>query len=89
MNWDQIQGNWKQLKGSAKEQWGKLTDDQLDVMAGQRDQMAGKIQELYGISKHEAETQVAEWQGRVLDKMRALGQDSKTTSLKSTSPVAK
>ncbi|MBC7918246.1 MAG: CsbD family protein [Rhodoferax sp.] len=69
MNWDRIEGNWKQFKGSAKAQWGKLTDDHLDVLAGQRTQMAGKIQELYGISKDEAEKQLTEWQASVLDKM--------------------
>ena len=69
MNWDRIEGNWKQFKGSAKAQWGKLTDDHLDVLAGQRTQMAGKIQELYGISKDEAEKQLSEWQASVLDKM--------------------
>lgn len=69
MNWDRIEGNWKQFKGSAKAQWGKLTDDHLEVMAGQRTQMAGKIQELYGISKDEAEKQLTEWQASVLDKM--------------------
>ena len=69
MNWDRIEGNWKQFKGSAKAKWGKLTDDHLDVLAGQRTQMAGKIQELYGISKDEAEKQLSDWQADVLDKM--------------------
>ena len=69
MNWDRIEGNWKQFKGSAKAQWGKLTDDHLEVMAGQRTQMAGKIQELYGISKDEAEKQLTEWQASVLNNM--------------------
>jgi len=86
MNWDQIEGNWKQLKGSAKEQWGKLTDDQLDVMAGQRDRMGGKIQELYGISKGEAEKQLVEWHGRVLDKLNSIGKPSADTTV--TKPAA-
>ena len=90
MNWDRIEGNWKQLKGNAKEQWGKLTDDQLDVIAGQRDQMAGKIQELYSVSKHEAEKQIADWQAIVLEKMNALGKDSsKTGSDTHASPKSK
>ena len=90
MNWDRIEGNWKQLKGNAKEQWGKLTDDQLDVIAGQRAQMAGKIQELYGITKHEAEKQVAEWQAVVLKKMHAMGKDSpQLDGEKSVGPKAK
>ena len=65
MNWDRIEGNWKQFKGNAKVQWGKLTDNQLDVIAGKRDSLAGKIQEAYGISKDEAEKQLAEWQKRM------------------------
>jgi len=62
MNWDQIQGNWKQFKGTAKQQWGKITDDQLDVIAGKRDLLAGKVQEAYGVTKEDAEKQVATWE---------------------------
>ena len=65
MNWDRIEGNWKQFKGNVKAQWGKITDDQLDVIAGKRDNLAGKIQETYGISKDEAEKQLAAWQKHV------------------------
>lgn len=65
MNWDQIEGNWKQFKGNVKQQWGKLTDDQLDVVAGKRAALAGKIQETYGVSKDEAEKQLAEFQVRI------------------------
>jgi uncharacterized protein YjbJ (UPF0337 family) len=68
MNWDRIEGNWKQLKGNVKQQWGKLTDDQIDVIAGKRDKLAGKIQESYGISKDEAEKQLAAWQDRQEEK---------------------
>jgi len=64
MNWDRIEGNWKQFKGNVKQQWGKLTDDQLDVIAGKREHLAGKIQESYGITKDEAEKQLAAWQER-------------------------
>lgn len=81
MNWDRIEGNWKQLKGSAKTQWGKLTDDHLDVMAGQRVQMAGKLQEIYGISKDEAEKQLAKWQAAALAKL-----DQATASAKANTP---
>lgn len=68
MNWDRIEGNWMQFKGNAKEQWGKLTDDQLDVIAGKRDNLAGRIQESYGITKDEAEKQLADWQSRMKEK---------------------
>jgi uncharacterized protein YjbJ (UPF0337 family) len=75
MNWDRIEGNWKQFKGNALQQWGKLTDDQLDVIAGKRDLLLGKIQETYGITKDETETQLAEWEKR----MQALGESQDVT----------
>ena len=62
MNWDRIEGNWKQFKGGIKERWGNLTDDQLAELSGQRDQLAGKIQEVYGLTRDEAEKQLADWQ---------------------------
>jgi uncharacterized protein YjbJ (UPF0337 family) len=61
MNWDHIEGNWKQFKGNVKKQWGKLTDDQIDVIAGKRHKLAGTIHETYGISKDEAEKQLADF----------------------------
>jgi uncharacterized protein YjbJ (UPF0337 family) len=64
MNEDTIKGNWKELKGKAREQWGKLTDDDLDVVAGKRDQMVGKIQQAYGRTKEEAETELKAWEDR-------------------------
>ena len=61
MNWDQAGGKWNQVKGSVKEKWGKLTDDDLKVIEGKRDRLIGKIQERYGVTKENAEQQVAQW----------------------------
>jgi uncharacterized protein YjbJ (UPF0337 family) len=61
MNWDRVEGNWKQLKGKAREKWGKLTDNDFEAIAGKKDQLIGRIQERYGISKDEAQTQADEW----------------------------
>ncbi|GAB2879756.1 CsbD family protein [Uliginosibacterium flavum] len=58
MNWDIVEGDWKQFKGKVKTQWGKLTDDKLDEIAGKRIELSGKLQEAYGISRDEAETQI-------------------------------
>jgi len=58
MNWEQIRGNWEQAKGELKVRWGKLTDDDLARVNGERDKLVGRLQELYGISKEEAEKQV-------------------------------
>jgi len=64
MNRHRVEGNWKQIKGKAKQQWGKLTDNEFDVIAGKRDQLSGKIQEQYGITKEEAEKQIAAFEKR-------------------------
>lgn len=67
MNWDIVEGSWTQFKGNVQVQWGKLTDDHLDVIAGNRDQLAGKIQETYGVTKDEAETQIRSFEARNKD----------------------
>lgn len=64
MNWDIIEGNWDQFKGKVKIQWGKLTDDHLDVIAGKRDVLVGRIQEVYGLSKEDAERQISDFEKR-------------------------
>ena len=64
MNWDIVEGNWDQFKGKVKIQWGKLTDDHLDVIAGKRDVLAGRIQEVYGLSKEDAERQISDFEKR-------------------------
>lgn len=61
MNWDRVAGNWKQLKGEVRLKWAKLTDDDLDMIEGSREKLVGRLQELYGISKDEAERQIEEW----------------------------
>ncbi len=67
MNWDRVEGNWKQFKGKVKEQWGKLTDDQLDIIGGKREQLAGRVQEVYGVTKDEAERQISDFETRNAD----------------------
>lgn len=61
MNWDQIEGRWKQFSGSVREKWGKLTDNDLQEIGGKKDKFLGKLQERYGISREEAETQLENW----------------------------
>jgi len=75
MNWDQVEGKWKQYKGVLKERWGKLTDDDLDVIAGKRDQLVGRIQERYGVTREQAQTEVDDY----VRMMRTEGEDSSFT----------
>lgn len=58
MNEDILEGMWKQFRGEVKQLWGSLTDDDLDVIDGKRDVLIGKLQERYGYSREEAETEV-------------------------------
>jgi uncharacterized protein YjbJ (UPF0337 family) len=67
MNWDQVKGQWKQMKGAVGKQWGKLTNDDVEMIAGERDRLVGKIQERYGISKEEAERQIANWHPAIVE----------------------
>ena len=59
MNWDQIEGKWKELSGKAQQQWGELTDNDIQEAKGDRRELAGKIQNRYGVTKEEAERQLA------------------------------
>jgi len=67
MNWEQAKGQWNQLKGSVRKQWVKLTDDDLDIIAGDRDRLVGVIQEKYGVTKEEAQRQIASWNASTPD----------------------
>lgn len=58
MNKDILGGIWKQVKGRVKESWGELTDDEIEQIEGKRDKLAGKLQEKYGYSKMEAESEI-------------------------------
>ena len=62
MNSDQLKGNWKQFVGKAKEKWGRLTDNDWKIVEGKRDQLVGKIQERYGITREEAESQLGDFE---------------------------
>jgi uncharacterized protein YjbJ (UPF0337 family) len=62
MNWVCIEENWRHFKSEVRRQWGKLSDDQFDTINGKREHLTGKIQELYGVSRDEAERQIAAWQ---------------------------
>ncbi len=60
MNKEQVEGKWAQFMGKVQAKWGKLTQNDVTAIAGRREQIHGKLLELYGISKEEAENQLAE-----------------------------
>ena len=61
MNWELVEGKWDRLISSAKDNWSKLTEDDLRGIRGKREQLTIRIQEIYGITKREADKQVWDW----------------------------
>ena len=61
MNWELVEGKWDRLISSAKDNWSKLTEDDLREIRGKREQLTIRIQEIYGITKREADKQVWDW----------------------------
>lgn len=68
MNWSAIENGWNDYKAAAKQQWSKLSDDQIDGTQGKREQLSSRVQEVYSVSKEDAERQIADWQGKQVEK---------------------
>ncbi len=52
---------WKHLHNDVKEWWAKLTDDDIAQIDGRMDELAAKLQERYGFSKEETETEIEQF----------------------------
>ena len=61
-NWDKIAADWEVFKGNARHEWSKLSEDDLNFIAGRRDRLVQKIQEIYLVTKEEAERQADKWE---------------------------
>ncbi|HVY24415.1 MAG TPA: CsbD family protein [Steroidobacteraceae bacterium] len=67
MDWEIAEANWKQFKGTVRARWGKLTDEHLEAIGGKRDQLLMKIQELYDISRPDAQRDLKSFEERNKD----------------------
>jgi len=67
MQWDQIEAQWNEFTGAARAHWNKLTDDDWEAITGTKGHLVGRIQKRYDVSREEAEKQVDEWSGALLD----------------------
>lgn len=68
MNWSTIENGWNDYKASAKQQWSKLSDEQIDGTQGKHEHLSSRVQETYSLSKEDAERQIADWQGKQVEK---------------------
>lgn len=64
MNWTLAENNWTQFRGTVKARWFKLDDEQLQVIAGQRGPLLSAIQQVYGLTRMEAEKEVRAFEER-------------------------
>lgn len=64
MNWTLAENNWAQFQGTVKARWLKLDGDQLRAIAGKRASLLGAIQQVYGISRSDAEREIRAFEAR-------------------------
>ncbi len=59
MNAITLKGNWKAMKDKVRQRWGRLTQNDVEQIDGRGEQLLGKVQRAYGLSREEAQRQVA------------------------------
>lgn len=57
-----LDGKQRQLKGLDQKRKGKLIGDDLEVIQGTTNLLIGKLQEVYGLTKEEAENKIREYE---------------------------
>ena len=62
MDWDRISANWSHWRDRVRDRWGRLTELELTDVAGRREVLSARIQEVYGLSREEAERQILNWE---------------------------
>lgn len=65
MPWDRIERDWARFRHHAKRRWDRLGEQQLESIAGRRALLAARIRDAYGVTREEAERQLAEWQAEL------------------------
>jgi uncharacterized protein YjbJ (UPF0337 family) len=64
MNWTLAESNWAQFRGTVKARWLKLDDERLQAIGGRRTALLSAIQEVYGITRIEAEKEIRAFEER-------------------------
>ena len=64
MEWSTLEERWNEYKAAAKLQWAKLSEEQISRTGGKREYLSKRVQEAYGLSRHEAERELSEWQDK-------------------------
>lgn len=67
MNWTLAESSWTQFKGRVRARWIKLDEAQLATIAGKRPELLKSIQNIYGISRSDAEREIRAFEARNRD----------------------
>lgn len=77
MYWERIEENWEEFQGKVLEFWTKFPENEVDVIGGRRNVLASRIQEIYGVSRHQAEQQIRRFENSLFeDRPMQNGRDS-------------
>ena len=61
MNNDMLEARWRLVGGQSRKWWDKLTDDDLESIGGKAERLAEALQERYGYTRQNAESQSNRW----------------------------
>jgi len=75
MDWNRIKEHWDQYRLNAKWRWDRLSDNELRLVNEEYDDLCAKIRQAYGVSRGEAELQIADWICEQSEPTRGMLQD--------------
>ena len=61
MDWSTIENAWNEYKNNVKLRWSRIPDAQIDEMQGRHENLSRTVQEVYSLSREDAERQIAAW----------------------------
>jgi uncharacterized protein YjbJ (UPF0337 family) len=64
VDWKLMRASWQRFRGEVHANWGRLTSPHLDFIGGNRARLASQIEEIYGLTGHEAELQIKSFEAR-------------------------
>jgi hypothetical protein len=64
MDWNLVQASWQRFRVEVYANWGRFTGSHLDFIGGNRARLASQIEEVHGVTGHEAELQIKSFEAR-------------------------
>jgi uncharacterized protein YjbJ (UPF0337 family) len=67
MDWTVAENNWNQFKGRIRARWIRLDEEQLAIIGGNRAELLKSIQNVYELSRADAEREIRAFEARNKD----------------------